>query len=300
MTAPAEDAALQAWVTSALGSAPVKTLFARHHLSTVYGYRLADGRLVVVKARPDPVARVQACLTLQAGLYAGHFPCPRPLTAPAIVEGLTVHAEEHRDAGTVMLGDDLRLAPAFGTSYGDLLTRLVPLADAVDTSVLTAPPWVGWWRQRAWSADPRVPQTLLAAAAEVRDRLAAVDLPTVVGHADWESQNLRWSGTDLAVAHDWDSLAALPEAVLVGAAASTFPSGDQPVVASIEATQDFLDAYQDRRGRRLTADERRVTWVAGLLPVLFNARVEALERRRQQILPVLDEQVARRLELADA
>jgi hypothetical protein len=48
------------------------------------------------------------------------------------------------------------------------------------------------------------------------DRLAGLRLAPVVGHADWESQNLRWDGVRPLAVHDWDSAVAQPEAVVAG------------------------------------------------------------------------------------
>jgi hypothetical protein len=300
MTGTVADSSLRSWLQQALGAAPVRQLFERRQTAYVVGYRLEDGRQVVVKARHDPVRRVQACLAVQAGLFASNYPCARPLTMAAIVDGLTVHAEELRDPGDRMRGDDLRTARAFAVAFAGLMGRLERMAVVAEPDVLTPPPWVGWWRQRPWSASPRVPAVIYEAADRVRTRLARYDGPCVLGHADWESQNLRWTGDRLAVAYDWDSLAWLPEAVLVGAAASSFPSDLQPVVAATAASASFLQEYQEARRRELSPDELEVAWAAGLLPVLFNARNEALEGRRPLILPEIDDQVAERLRLAGA
>jgi hypothetical protein len=40
----------------------------------------------------------------------------------------------------------------------------------------------------------------------------AAGLPCVLGHADFEAQNLRWHGREVWAVHDWDSLAWQPEA----------------------------------------------------------------------------------------
>lgn len=300
MTGTVAESSLRSWLQQALGATPVRQLFERRQTAHVVGYRLDDGREVVVKARHDPVRRVQACLVVQAGLFANNYPCARPLTDAAIVDGLTVHVEELRDPGDRMRGDDLWTASTFAVGFAELMTRLDRMAVVDEPEVLTAPAWVGWWRQRPWSPTPRVPALVDEAAARVRTRLARYDGAPVVGHADWVSQNLRWAGHRLAIAYDWDSLAWLPEPVLLGAAASSFPSDLQPVVAPLAATASFLQEYQEVRGRELTVEEIEVTWAAGLLPVLFNARAEVLANRRPLILPELAEQVDERLRLAGA
>lgn len=300
MAVSVADASLRAWCARALGSPPTKVLFQRQGMSTVFGYRLADGRRVVVKARHDPLARAQTCLTLQTALFASRYPCPRPLTKPEIVDGLTVHAEDLVDAGNVLLGDDIRTAPMFAAAYAGLLARLDHLGTVVDTDVLTAPPWLGWFRSRPWDPVPAVPDAVHAAAFRVRDRLADLDRPPVIGHTDWESQNLRWRDDRLVAVHDWDSLAAAPEPLHAGAAAAVFPAADQPVAASIDASAAFLDHYQRERGRWFSQDEVELAWAGGLLPLLHNARQEALEGRRPQVLAELPGQLPERLRLAGA
>lgn len=293
------DATLIGWCTRELGAEPVRELFRTRQTGQVTAYRLSDGRRVVVKLRHDPIPRVNDCLALQSALFAGHYSCPRPLTDASLLGGLTAHAEQLVEGGEMLLGTDDELAPAFAAAYADLINRLERMTGLVDPERLGPPPWVGWWRRRPWAPHDRVPALVDTAAATVRGLLRGAGPGGVVGHADWESQNLRWVGERLRVAFDWDSLTWLPEAMLVGAAASTFPSGAQPVVASITATESFLEDYQRHR-RPLSDAELKTTWAAGLLPVLFNARTEALERKRPMILDELSLQVEERLRRAGA
>ena len=70
----------------------------------------------------------------------------------------------------------------------------------------------------------------------------------MLGHGDFEAQNLRWKDFELWAVHDWDSLAWLPEAALVGAASGVFCAcADAPSLAPLESSEAFLSAYQDRR-----------------------------------------------------
>jgi len=47
----------------------------------------------------------------------------------------------------------------------------------------------------------------------------------VLGHADFEAQNLRWHGRRVWAVPDWDSLAWQPEAALAGAAITCGAAG---------------------------------------------------------------------------
>ena len=92
----------------------------------------------------------------------------------------------------------------------------------------------------------------------------------MLGHADFEAQNLRWHGRQVWAVHDWDSLAWQPEAALAGAASGAFASDGLPTLAPIESSEAFLVAYQDIRGRLFTAVEREIAWAASLWMDAYN------------------------------
>jgi hypothetical protein len=58
-----------------------------------------------------------------------------------------------------------------------------------------------------------------------RRRLRA-DLRCVLGHADVETQYIRWLGGNPRTVHDWDSLAWMPEAAMADAASEAFASAE--------------------------------------------------------------------------
>ena len=128
----------------------------------------------------------------------------------------------------------------------------------------------------------------------------AAGLPCVLGHADFEAQNLRWHGREVWAVHDWDSLAWQPEAALAGAASGAFASAGPPTLAPIESSEAFLVAYQKVRGRVFTAVEREVAWAAGLWMAAYNAREEALRGHNPVCRDALRAQAAERLRRANA
>jgi len=174
---------------------------------------------------------------------------------------------------------------------------------------LPNPNWVRWDTPspRLWPPvrflDERdqslVPAVVDTVARRLRRRLERSTLPPVLGHADWETQNLRWrmDATPWAV-HDWDSLAWLPEAVLVGAASGSFASAETPTLAPVDSSLAFLDEYQARRGRVFSADEGQLAWAASLWPAAWNARGQSLFGRPPMALTALEHQADRRLALA--
>src|SRR6266536_1923699 len=77
-----DPARLARWCMEHLGSPPVDEIFRSGYLSAVIGLRLADGREVVVKVRPDS-PRIAACVEVQRRVFRAGYPCPQPLTAAA-------------------------------------------------------------------------------------------------------------------------------------------------------------------------------------------------------------------------
>jgi hypothetical protein len=282
---PALSVPLMAWCQHWLGAEPTAVLFQGGHLSRVLGLRLADGQAVVVKLRPW-AERLTACVRVQRALWAAGFPCPEPLAGPAPLGTLSATAERLVEGGAQLAGadDSPRL-------FAQALARLVALAPPLTTlpSLAPSPPWVGWDHGRAgtWpepddlAADLNAhagPAWIEATGARVRRRLLrSTSLPLVVGHADWESQNLRWIDRRLHVVHDWDSVVSQPEATIAGAAAAVFTATGAPnTSATVEQSRAFLVAYAETRARPWTDEERELAWAAGLWVRVFNAKKATL------------------------
>jgi hypothetical protein len=273
---------LAAWCRDQLGGEPTAVLFQSQQVSMVFGLRLAGGTDVVVKARADD-GRAVSCVAAQARLAERGFPCARPLTPVVGAGPLAVHAEEFRPGGEVLHGD----SPDIAVRCAEVFARLMAeLADVTVAPPLPNPPWVRWDHSDpgVWPAmdflDNRdqsvVPGYVVAAAERARGRILAAGLPCVLGHADFEAQNMRWHGLQMWAVHDWDSLAWQPEAALAGAASGSFASAGPPMLAPVESSEAFLVAYQAIRGRSFTAAEQEIAWAASLWMAAYNAREEAL------------------------
>ena len=191
---------LPAWCLDHLGREPVGVLFRLRQISMVFGLRLAGGRDVVVEARADD-GRAMSCVAAQARLAERGFPCARPLTPVVGVGSLAVHAEEFRPGGEVLHGD----SPDIAMRCAEVFVRLmVELAGVSVASPLPNPPWVRWdhadsgVRPAIDFLDSRdqsvVPAFVVETAERARGRLLAAGLPCVLGHADFEAQNLRRQG----------------------------------------------------------------------------------------------------------
>lgn len=273
---------LPTWCVDQLGDAPIGVLFERRSISAVFGLRLAGGCDVVVKAREDD-GRAASCVAAQARLAARGCPCARPLTPVVGVGALAVHAEEFRPGGEVLRGD----SPDVAMRYAAVFARLMAALDDVPVAPpFPNPRWVRWDHTDPgmWPAievlDGRdqsaVPAHVVDTAARARARILAAGLPCVLGHADFEAQNLHWRDGNIWTVHDWDSLAWQPEAALVGAASGVFPKVGPAALAPIESSAAFLAAYQDIRGRAFTAEEEETAWAASLWPAAHDVRWEAL------------------------
>ncbi|MGD1222025.1 phosphotransferase [Streptomyces krungchingensis] len=302
------------WCGEWLGSPPVETLFEHAHLSTVVGLRLADGREVVVKARAFE-HRLAGCQEVQRRLHQAGFPCPEPLVGPkplagqGPLRGQVVTAEALVPDGSV-----LPPHPDAPELFAAALARLIKTAPSTADvpSLAPAPPWNAWDhddpRPWPWPDDMDVdlndrpgPGWLDETARRVRARLRRAALPEVVGHGDFESQNIRWNGATLHVVHDWDSAVARPEAALAGLAAAVFPLGgpkDRP--ATVAETERFLSGYARSRGRHWTREESEVAWAAGLWVLAFNAKKATVARPDGSAAARLTEEAAERLRRADA
>jgi hypothetical protein len=296
---------LPAWCLEHLGSEPADLLFQARQVSMVCGLRLADGAEVVVKARADD-GRAVSCVAAQARLAARGFPCARPLTPVTRAASLAVHAEEFRPGGAVLHGDSPDVAARSAEVFARLMAELAAVTVAPP---LPNPPWVRWDHtgSGAWPAigcldnqDQSAVPAYVADIAERARRLLAAGLPCVLGHADFEAQNLRWHGREMWAVHDWDSLAWHPEAALAGAASGMFASSGPPMLAPVESSATFLLSYQNIRGRVFTAVEQEVAWAASLWPAAYNARELALLGHNPAPAEALRAQAAERLRRAGA
>jgi Ser/Thr protein kinase RdoA (MazF antagonist) len=262
------------WCRTVLGAEPVEALFRVSQLSEVIGVRLTDGREVVVKRRIDEAGRAGRCVTAQRLLAEQGFPCPMPLTEVIVSEGFAVHAERFVPGGELETKD----TPEAAARSGRLLAHLVRSLAALDVDPpLPNPEWVRWDATPEHEVTAAVPAWIEDTTRRVRAKLAGCDLPPVVGHADWEAQNMRWRQGEPHVVHDWDALAWLPEAAIAGSAAGIFAiHGKQATLAPLESSEAFLQAYEGQRGARFSPYETEIAWAASIWEALHNARNELI------------------------
>lgn len=278
----AEDSgSLAQWCIEHLGSPPVAEIFRSGHLSVVIGLRLADDREIVVKVRPR-AARMAACVAVQRELFRAGYPCPEPLTDAVPVGEEVATAEVYVPGGALLPGAD-NAARAFAEAFAQLI-ELSPRPAEVST--LEPPPsWADWnhTEDGLWPCpeDPDTdlnqvagPEWIDGAGQRARDRLRGNESDVVLGHCDWLAGNLRWSEDALLVVHDWDSVIAESEAVLVGFAAALYSTVDADGLATVDETERFLDEYCRARGREFSIDERERAWAAGVWTRAYDAKYQ--------------------------
>jgi hypothetical protein len=285
------------WCRSSLGAAPAEALFVVSHLSEVVGVRLEDGREVVLKRRPDEAGRARACVRAQLVLAEDGFPCPRPLTGAITSGRWAVHAEQLVAGGDIETGETPAAAARSAKILRDLVRRL---ARFELEPPLPNPEWVSWDVLPERHASSAVPEWIDETQRRVQAKLAACAVSPVLGHVDWEAQNMRWRDGDLFVVHDWDSLGWLPEAAIAGTAAGVFASHGLPTLAPLESSATFLAVYEGARGGPFSRGEQEAAWAASLWVALHNARDELIFDRPRLTLPRLEAQRVERLARAEA
>ena len=292
MIAADVDDRLAAWCRRHLGSAPVERFFGADHLSQVHGLRLADGREVVLKLRGRQ-GRLLGCHAVHRAVWEAGIPCPEPLVGPQALADdepdWWVTAEAWADASEIRTGDDL------AEVYAGLMADIVAAAPAFGLLPSLEPPVPWLWfdhadPRRTWPPaasdrwDPHrieteLPPHIPATARRARARLLADGVRAsgrVVGHGDLSGLNTRWHGLH-PIVHDWDSVVAMPEAVLAGSTAADHVSNDRTRLATLAQSDRFLVAYAAARGLSWTVTETEIAYAAGAWLAAYNAAFEHLK-----------------------
>jgi hypothetical protein len=215
-------------------------------------------------------------MEVQRRLFESGYPCPRPLAGPAPLGEYEATAESYV-SGEVMLPASGRAAEPFAAALAQLVA-LAPSPEEV-SSLAPNPPWTAWnhdqgglwpWPEDLVDLDLNEvdgPGWIEAAGQAARQRLQDGHDRAVIGHGDWFTDNLRWHGNRLLVAHDWDSLIADSEPVIAGLAAAIYPA-----LATVTETRDFLAAYAAARGGSFSPGELERCWAAGIWTRAFDAK----------------------------
>ncbi len=269
---------LSAWCEANLKSPLGDVMFEAGYSSAVFGVILDDNRCIVVKVRPWH-ERLVSCWRVHRHMWEAGFPCPEPLGPPAKQDSLAVSFECYLPGGH-SLARGLETAEKLGHVLADLV-KLAPPAEAFPQ---LSPAW-GFlrWDDPGESWPPATdiaedlntqqdPQWIERSARLARAVIRENKLPSVIGHGDWWSDNIRWENGHLLAVDDWDSIVSLSEPAIAGVAAALFSFGQ----STIEESAAFLDAYVAASGRCWTTQEYQIAWAAGLWARLFDARKKSI------------------------
>lgn len=280
-----------------LGSGIGGVIFEAGAIGAVFGLQLADGREVVVKGyQPgSDLDRLGAVVRCQTLLTDRGFPCAAVLSPPRITSGIPMVVEQ-------LLGPSSTGNPHDPRSVGAMvsgLARQIRLLSDVDGEALNRgrPAWADW-ETGAWPRphDPIFDFTAPAPGYEWVDRRADAHadklrqlcgtLPKVIGHTDWVWQNVGVRDGELVAAYDWDSLAFLPEPVIVGLGAGAYTQGSPlpPDAPSWPEVAHFIAAYEQVRGA-FTADEAVAARHAAGWVRCYNARCQVDNQQRRCLEP---------------
>ena len=228
-------------------------------VGALLGLRLRDGSRVALKVHVKHRAeRLEAVQRIQAHLFEGGFPCPRPLG----VRGRAT-LEEWRDDGAYLDGHEPAVRRVVATQLAELVRRTDELDDPGMEPYLPPPGGPLWptphnvlFDFEATSPGAEWIDEIAAAAKPVRDTRVG---RLVVGHGDWTVKHFRFEGLRPTVIYDWDSLNADFETVFVGNAAASFTYTEHRRVGlwpTVDEARAFLDEYENACDRPFTPEER--------------------------------------------
>ena len=294
---------LPGWVrlvaSSLVGSEVVSVDWSSGRVGVVWGVGLADGRRCVIKARSELdglVERLRAVARVQGALSVAGVPVPMVMAEPVASNGQVLTFEGLMTArGAELDADEAREASL------SMLLRVVDVGERLAPAGLSALGSVSAWvdsdvaaRHGALWPPPHDTSlfgpTFDGAGQDITELAAASSAALgawwrrperVLGHDDWEAQNLvfgRVNGRSAVVSiFDAESLALMPEPVLAGASGLQHARGlpGAPDAPTIEQVGDWIEDFAGRRGGRPT-EWVRAAWAAAAWSLAYNARCDEL------------------------
>jgi hypothetical protein len=270
-----------------LGSGIERYEFFSSGVLSVHGVGLLDGRRVVVKAarRSFGAGFLGAAQVVQSHLFDRGFPCPEPILGPAALgDGIAV-VEELVCRGSRADPHE----PPVRSEMAVTLARQVELArefvslEGLRPSLLASPVAGGVWPE---PHEARFDFALSAGGAEwidslaraARGRLVSPIGETVVAHADWRAEHVRFDRGAIVATYDWQSLAVGSEPALLGQIAYGFTTDwsvhQERRIPTLSEVRAFIGDYEAARGRRFTPAERQTIDAAWVYATAYGARCE--------------------------
>jgi hypothetical protein len=273
-----------------LGSSLAASLFYTASVGSTHGVRLANGREVVIKARPPASTNpdhshgprgLAAVCRVMVWLRARGYPCPPVILGPTPLAHGVATVEEFFECGEH--GDAFR--PACRKTIAGGLAELVELlrscgAESAGLRHFQRP--AGLYPQphgRIFDFDA----TAAGAAwidefAKRARRVETRGSPAVLGHGDWRVEHLRFLEGTIVATYDWDSLVFRAETELVGGSAHGFTADwSLPGARRIPGADDiraYVADYEERRGQSFSRRERRSILASCVYSIAYGARCQ--------------------------
>jgi Ser/Thr protein kinase RdoA (MazF antagonist) len=296
---------LDAFCEAHLGTGLSGVLFCELSVGASFGVRLADGRRVFIKVHPPgrPSEYLEAMHEVQGYLHKRGFPCPRPMIGASPFGAGSATVDEFVETGRRADARDAGIRRAMART----LARLIELARGAPEVWGLDRGWNWPAREALWPAPHNALFDFEATAQGAgwidglaESAKAVVDGfrgESVIGHADWSVDQMRFSDSAVAVVYDWDSLRVDKEPVFVGIAASNFTATwhrGEPNPPSPCETWHFVGEYEAARSRPFAEKELEATAAAAIYAIAYVARCEHaldaegrdLEGSFRQALPV--------------
>lgn len=273
-------------VTAALAVPVVGARFYEPGVGIVVGLELADGRAIVAKVhRTAFVAseRLAAIAHLQADLITAGVPAPSPLAGPLRLGDGWLTIQELRDGDRADGSDPIvRRNMAIALHHFVVAARPHAQRDLIDYW-LREPVIDNLWPEPHdlrfdFQGTARGAEAIDDMARTARATLSATTLPTVVGHLDWRVQNLAFAGKNVCAIYDWDSVAIVPEAALVGCTSLIHPVDFRLALAdpfpTLDGVDGFVEDYESSRGMPFNDVERDILAAAQRWVACYGARCQ--------------------------
>ena len=240
---------------------PAETLFVEASVGVVAGFRLRDGRGIVVKVHQPTVsvAYLRSVHAVQAALADAGFPAPRPLGEPRPLVRGHATVEELLDGGGRRDGHDASVRRAMARALAGLV-ELAPDVGGIAGGILERTDAV-WPQPHSPIFDFEATRHGTEWIDEYAERSRSRPVgKLVIGHGDWSVKHFRFAGDEITAIYDWDSLIRTDEPRIVGQAAEA---------------RAFVAEYEEARGRSFTRDERARPAAAATYNVAYGARCES-------------------------
>jgi hypothetical protein len=265
-------------------------IFYRPGVGVVAGLGLVDGSRVVVKVHRWNVTidRLVTVQRVQAHLADAGLPAPRPVATPeplghgiatveALIAGETADARQASIRRSLAVGLHDVFRAAADLAHVDGLGDPLVLRD-IDAPLWPEPHDVHFDFEATSSGAEWIDDL----AETARRRLQDVSGERHAGHFDWRVENVGFIDGRLAAIYDWDSLAAAPEAVVVGAAAAQFTAdwtrGHPDPLPSLSEMRSFIEDYVEVRGGGFSPRESEHVDASNLALCAYGARCQHSDR----------------------